>query len=266
MKKIINWSQKPKTLAEIYQNGLEMALMTKEDENGITTQASHFVLCKDFFQDAIQGYLLNEKKGCFGFFYDPKTDPAICMETTRIAVGNALNKNFANKIPAVLDFLNKFEKKIHLKRTKVWECEPCPEKYKSGVFLFEGSSKWMISPPMISLYTLLIRVGFVHDLEKSYDKTIQDLTTKKIKLLGEGRTSGCYDPDYLKNAEEGIERILKEGYNKIFYKDMKKNYSKKIPMSTMHDNCGIVGFSKKTPKSVIPYWFKNKSKKSAISN
>ncbi len=266
MKKI-EWRKKQASLAEIYHRGLQMTLVSKPDENGVYHQCCPWVLCKDFFQDAVQGHLLGVKKGCYGYYYDPKDDPALSLDRTRIAVGNAEDSELGKKVTAALEFLNQFEKQIHLIRTKADECESPPEKYKnSGVYLFEGSARWMLSPPMISLYTLLLRVGFTHQIGDTFEQTVEKVTTGKTKCYESG-TSGSNDASYLKSGKSGIEKILKHGYAKIFHKNIKDNYPASVAIGTMHNNSGIVGFSTGQCKTTYPHWFRmdNPKKKKPVA-
>ncbi len=175
-------------------------------------------------------------------------------------VANNLDKDFAKKIEGVVDFINQFEKRVHLIRTTAYECEPTPKKWgkTGGVWMFEGSGRWALSPAMISLYTLLLRCGFSHKTGTDFDETCKGIIDGKIKTIGGKGTrySGCYDDGYLRDAQPGINLILKHGYRKVFYKEAKDNFPSKLAVGTMHDCCGIVGFSEKKVKGTMPYWFR----------
>jgi hypothetical protein len=247
-------------LNEIYSGGLQMALCSPPDENGKHKKATTFVTCKDFFQDAVQATHLNHKADIFSFEYDPANAPPLSFDRTRILVANNIDKDFESKIEGVVDFLNQFEKRIHLIRTKAYKCDPTPDKFKKsgGVYLFEGSGRWMIAPPMISLYTLLIRCGFAHKKGEDFDKTCKGIMNGTIKTIGGkgDRHSGCYDDHYLKDAQPGIKALLEHGYSRLFYKDAARNFPKEIDIDTMHNCCGIVGYSQKQVKAKMPYWYR----------
>lgn len=261
MKKI-EWSKKVPSLAQIYRSGLEMAFVSPEKPG---RQACDFVLCKDFFQDAIQGALLNQSKGCFGFMYHPSSDPPLSFDKTRIVLGNKDETDLESKVIQCVDFLNSVEKKMHLLRTKHYKCETAPEKYKtSGCYLLEGSSKWMLSPPMISLYTLFIRVGFVHTIGDSYEVTLKKVAEGKTKAYECG-VAGSNDRGYLNSAMKGIDKIIKHGYAKIFHRNIKDNYPAKVPMSTLHNSTGIVGFSNGSCKSYFPHWYRMDTPKKKVT-
>jgi hypothetical protein len=256
----ITWS-KDWALSEIYSGGLQMAMASPADADGVHSKATTFVTCKDFFQDAIRAMHIGKGQAIYGFRYTPGADPAISLDRARILVGNNTDPTFADKIVHVLDFLNQFERRIHVIRTRAFHCDPTPDKWKNsgGVFLFEGSGRWLIAPPMLSLYTLLIRCGFSHEKGKDFDDTCKGIIAGKIATIGDGnnRQSGCYDAGYLRDSQFGIKAILEHGYAKIFYKNPASNYPESIPIGTLHNSSGIVGFSKKYMKEHMPYWYKH---------
>ena len=265
----VKWT-KDWVLGEIYSGGLQMALCSPPDENGDHKKATTFVTCKDFFQDAVQAAHLGKERSIYDFTYNPKTDPPLSFDRFRVLIGNNLDKDFESKIENVLDFIGQFEKRIHLLRTKAYKCDPSPDKFKKsgGVYMFEGSGRWMQAPPMISLYTLLLRCGFVHTKGGDFDKTCEEIISGKIALIGEKgkRQSGCYDDSYLKDSQAGIKAITEHGYARLFYKDAARNFPDAIGINTMHDRCGIVGFSKKKVKPDMPYWFRLIDPKPAPKN
>lgn len=254
----VEWS-KDWSLAEVYSGGLQMALCSPPNEEGVYKKATPFVTCKDFFQDATQAFHLGEECDIFDFKYDPKKHPALSFDRTRIMIGNTADKELGGKVAGVLDFVNQFEKKIKLIRTQAFKCDPTPAKWEksSGVYLFEGSGRWMIAPPMISLYTLLLRCGFVHKVGDDFDKTCKEIIDGKLEVGSKGkRNAGCYDDIYLRDSQAGIKALLEHGYARLFYKDSAKNFPKKIDTDTMHDRCGIVGWSQKSVKAEMPYWYR----------
>jgi hypothetical protein len=243
-KKNVVWYEKRQSLNQIYSSGLAFAFVSQKNK-----QVIPFVLCRDFLQDAIQGFLIGSKRSIYGFNYDPQEDEPIVVDQTRLLVTNSTDIKLAEKIPACLDFLHQIERKLRISLTKARECNNPPKKYaRSGVWYFEGGGRWMKSPPMISLYTLLIRVGLVHTVGGSFMDTIDKVATGKISgYMSEDR-------DRLNQGEDGIKKILEKGDRRIFCKDIKSNYPKTLEVGTMHNSCGIVGFARGYTKSYFPSW------------
>lgn len=241
----IAWYQgedKKDQIGQIYSNGLEFACTTR------TKQCSHFVYCKDFLHDAVWAQLYGKPVEIHGFVFDPNKNP-IDLDLTRMLMANSSDEHFAKKIPAVIDFIHQVEKVLKLKRTKVSMCENPAEEYDNGVFFLEGSQRWMSSPPLLSMYTLLIRCGFVHTIGDSFEKTIDGIQSGKIKPYQNN------DKDFVNDSRPGIDLILTLGYRKIFFIDIKKNYLEDIDTHTLHHEFGIRGYSWAThTKKKMPYW------------
>jgi len=244
--KKIAWYTDSMGLSQALSSGLEFAFVSKNYE-----QCCPFVLCKDYLQDAIYNHLHKAKKSIYGFKYDPDKHFPLHLEQCRLVLANSSDSKFRDKVPVCLDFINQIETKLKIAKTKARECADPPKKYlRGGVFLFEGSRRWLISPPMVSLYTLLLRVGFCHVEGDSFEQTIKDILNKK--------RSAYQGEDYnrLRNSQKGLERILKTGDRKIFPRDMKRNYPKGISINTLHNDLGICAFSCGDTKGQFPNWHK----------
>lgn len=257
----ISWLEKSDTsISQIYSNGLEFAFATKNE------QCTNFVFCKDFLHDCVWSVLHKKTISPYGFRYDPKLKP-IELNRARLLVTNSDDTLMENKIEGCQDFLNQIEKKLRIFRTKISKCENPPDNYKkSGVYLFRGSGMWLNSPPMISLYSLLIRLGFCHKIGDDFVTTMDNIQN--------GKTTPYQSNDkmYLIKSREGIDAILNLGYRKFFYKQTVKNYPNTVDMMTMHNHFGIVGFTQlfKNDESLykpvhaekVPkYWHRKKVKK-----
>lgn len=247
MEKIeIKWLKSSSTsnIGQIYSSGLEYCFISKNME-----QCHALIYCKDFLQDAVQAHLHGKSASIYGFTYNPKTKPPIDLEKTRIALVNKSDDKFAEKIPHLLDFLNQFAKKLHLKPTRVLEVSNPPKRYSGcGVFVTEGSPRWMNSPPLISMYSLLLRCGCAHTAGNDAMKTIKSIINGTIKPYQSS------DSSQLRSALNGIEKIVKMGYRPFFYIENAKNYPKDIDIDTMHNMGGIVGFSSGGTEDICPYW------------
>lgn len=230
-----------KHISQIYSEGLEFSFATKKE------QCTDFIYCKDFLHDCVYANLYSKTINPYGFKYDPKVKP-IGLKKTYILVANSADSKLSDKIKGCQDFLNQAEAKLGLFRTKISVCDSPPEKYKNGVYLFRGSGMWLNSPPMLSLYSLFIRLGFCHTAGDNFMDTIDKIQSGKLTPYQSN------DKDYVTRSREGIDAIFNLGYRKFFYKDTEKNYPSDIDIHTIHNYFGIVGFTqlftydkKKTP-------------------
>jgi hypothetical protein len=147
-----------------------------------------------------------------------------------------------------LYFLNQIEDELGIKNT-VARCAKSHKRYpKEGVWLFIGSKRWMKSPPMISLFALLIRVGFSHRIGENFRNTIYDICEN------ERDTYSKVDKFRLRTAKCGINRILMYGDRKIFHRNIKDNFPNSIDIHYMHNKMGISGYSTNATKDKMPHW------------
>ena len=110
----------------------------------------------------------------YNFKYDPKEKPKPYLEKIRLLTTNSSNNKFSKKITNSLDFINQLEDILGIKKSILRECNNPPEEYtKSGIWFFEGHKRWINSPPMLSLYSLFIRIGCNHKKGNSYKTTIE---------------------------------------------------------------------------------------------
>lgn len=259
MERRIEWHAKDRQLCQIPKEGLEYAWVSEDYK-----QIHQLVWCKDFMQDAIFGFLNKKRTLIYGFEYDPDTYQPLCMKQTRLIVANWKDPDFADHLHKnCIPFLHGIEAMLKMRKTKVEKCLDPPARYKKcGIYLLDGSKRWMHSPPMISLYTLLIRVGFVHDPQRTPMETLTQIRDRTIKAYN-WKPGNEDDADFVTKGLPGINRILKEGDRKIFHRKMEQNYPPvdktgvALSVYTMHDNCGVVGFSQGYTKSTFPNWHKN---------
>lgn len=243
----IKWLDNPSAagISQIYSSGTKFCFISENYE-----QCHSLVYCKDFLQDVILACLRNKSVSIYGFTYNPSKSPKIYMDKCRLALAHN-DKTFPSRIESTVDFVNQFAKKIKLVPTIATEVNK--PRGSSYAFVTEGSKMWMNSPPLISLYSLLLRVGLSHKKGTDFMETIDGVIKNKIK------TFGSNDSYYLQSAKKAIDRILEMGYRKFFYIDSSKNFPD-TNVSVMH-GCGIVAMANNSTKSVVPYWHRKSLKK-----
>lgn len=268
--KDIKWHPKTNKLSQVPKEGLEYALISKDYE-----QIHQLVWCKDFLQDAVFSQVTNQSIEIWGFTHDPKTSPAVDLSKTRIIVTNFKDSEFSVKLLSrCMPLLHHVEKRLRITKTTVFKCRRVPPIYnRAGVWLLEGNKRWLQSPPMLSFYTYLIRIGLVCEPNDTLEQTLDKLASGKIMPYYDndedfGWDDGMpRDQSVAKSSRNGINRIMKFGDKDIFSTSIKKNYPKIVKdyygdvamdIATMHDDCGIVGFSEGDTKHYFPNWHNDK--------
>jgi hypothetical protein len=156
-----------------------------------------------------------------------------------------------------LDFFHQLEKKIGLRRTDIQIIKG--KLIEAPAWLVLGDKRWMIAPPMISLYALLVRIGYYHNPGGDFQRTLEMMRDDE---LGPKNNDDSYDDDqasndasYLTQAWKGLQVILKHGV-KVFHEDMAENYPADIQAHTFHDGYGFVNFVSRRPAPRMSYWYR----------
>lgn len=240
----IEWMPKKAKISQMYSTGLEYAFVTKDWK-----QVNQLVYCKDFLQDALCAMHTNQKMSIYGFSYDPNKSLPVYLNKTRILVTSWRDKTFPNRIEGSLDFLNQIEDTLKMSKTKILKVKDLPVQYKkAGAWIYEANKRWMKSPPLISLYTLLIRVSLVHVKGTNYVETMDKICNNTLEPYQ------SYDRSYLRDARKGIDWILTYGDKKLFPNKTKDNF-KDVGVSAMHNYVGICGYSNRNARSYFPEWY-----------
>lgn len=252
--------------------GIEYALVSDNNE-----QIHQFVRCKDFLHDVIHGYVNAQYTSIYGFKYDPLNSPLLSRKRTKLIVTHAKDSEFGMRLKNhALPLLHQVETALKMSRTKIEMCANIPKFYKrSGIWLLDSSKRWSSAPPMISLFSLLIRIGLVCDSGMSLNSLLLELATGKRKgyygtivAHRSDETDEEQDQSQVLQAYDGIMRIMKYGDRKLFGTNILKNYPpittdqvsldpNIVDMFVIHDHCGISSFSKFKNKEIFPHWYKS---------
>lgn len=251
----VAWNDNYRT-SQIYSRGFEFAFLSESE--GVFYQATTFVYCKDFLHDAIWATLNKKPVRIYGFKYDPSKDVALQMDRTVLALRNTEYRKkdedgrFHEQLAACLEFVQQIDRRLGFRPTQIYVVEhadaPC--------WAIVGDARWQHAPTLLSLYTLLLRLGFLHRPGQDSDKTLQ-LAGEEKKLLGDAcNYAGNLDCRYVKEARVGIDLIMRHGLN-IFHPKQEDNYPSSLDVSTLHNFLGIVNFSKQAAKEEMPHWFRD---------
>ena len=124
--------------------------------------------------------------------------------------------------------------------------------------MFEGSRRWISSPPMLSMYSLMIRIGFVHKIGTPFMQTLEDVKSGKTKPYQQR------DKMWLKSVDMGIKKIMRVGDRKIFHKEIELNYPEDMKIETIHNRLGIMSYASDILTKAlghpvpVPYWHYHK--------
>lgn len=255
-------------LSEIYSSGHQVAFVNSANE-----QCHPMVLCKDFLLEAVHAHIHKMEMGIYGFNYKYGVNPSLDFQftvedtgkknkktkepvenvtvvgRTRIMAANASDNNFSNLQVNVADFLHQFENRLGLDLTQIYKVTNPQDKYKKcGVFVYVSSPRWMEAPPMLSLYSLLMRVGCVHKIGDNWLTTLENVANGTVAPYQ------ANDGNYVKRSLNKIKQIMEIGYRTMFYKNPLKNYPKQIPVSVLHNSTGIVALSQNQTNTIVKHW------------
>ena len=237
----VEWFENPKSLSEIYQQtGMIFAFVTSPEDG---QKACHeWVKCRDFMHDAVRSQITGKSCKIYGFQYDPGKNPNLDLNKMRMLVSKhdlAKDKagSFKAKMKAALAMLNHFEAQAGVALSVLKEVDPEGSK-KQAIFMFTGSTMWIKSPFLVSMYTFLIRLG---DKELKF-KDAADLREKFKALNGDNNAGKLIDNDaqYLGASWDKMHSIIenrttlfpmKDGVHDIFHSEHN--------IDSFHNNAGI---------------------------
>ncbi len=279
---------------QIYSTGVEFALVGRVDKKW--KQAMTFVFCKDFLHDVVWAMLHKKPVTIYNFSYNPtgktqeepkmgtpewynwsaeqdaagsdppKKDIPIHMGRTALLFrdtnlkGVVGSRRFHKHREGALDFLHQIDERMGFSPTKIYRVSGT----KNGppTWLVLGDKRWMHAPTLLSLYSILIRVGYYHNPGGEYLRTLEMMRDGELgkggdpdDIYGDGDAAGCNDASYVKQAWKGIEVVLKHGV-KVFHEEMIENYPSDIRTSVLHDTYGIVNFTARRPEKRMPHWYR----------
>lgn len=142
------------------------------------------------------------------------------------------------EVKKALDCLSQVEDWLGIPRTIV---KSVPE----SVFLFMMHPRWIIAPPMLSFYGLIIRAAIrQHEINTSFQKTFD-------KHYTSGYCGVYTDHSYFQMGRPAIVSLLKYGDLTVFEQDMAKHW---VSCTDIH-NRGIGAWGYGTFRKTMPHWY-----------
>ena len=227
-----------RSLSEIYQKvGLRFSFLSKKNE-----QCHPWIKCRDFLHDALRAQSSgNPVTGIYGFKYDPKTNPNLCLKEMRMVVKNAEpKKKEADEVKELikvaqnsLKLINHYEVIAGLKKLTNWAI------VENKYIVFNGPQFWVKSPALTSMFTFLIRLG-TKDLKfednESLKKALKEISTPTV-------VDKDNDRKYLTDTFDKLDIVARYA-NKILFTDKKIGdpllKDKDIAINPFHNGGGIL--------------------------
>jgi len=256
----ITFSEDSSTV-EIYSSGVEFALLARQ--KGEWFQAMTFVHCKDFLHDVVWSTLHKKAVDVHDLKYDGSSNPiylrkmALAFRNRDFSVKES-QKTFHRHLKGCQDFLQQVDRQLGFRPTKIHRVKHT----KGACWLILADRRWMLAPPLLSMYSLLTRVGYYHNPGGDHKYTLEAMKNGELGgCQGEDDydfdSAGSNDAKYVGQAWKGIQAILKYGAD-IFHSTMLDNYPVTSDFENFHDQYGIINFTKAKPKKDMPEWYASK--------
>jgi hypothetical protein len=240
-----------KGMAQIYSTGTEYAFFSKDGE-----QCHPFAYCKDFLQDAVWATLNNSTASIYGFVYEHGKNPALDMDNVRIALRLKKTSDFSAMCKKALTFMQELDADMGFDPTEMHalgkyagnDNKGNPVEPADEVFLFVGDKRWLHSSPLLSLYTLCLRVGLNYEGGGW-----------RQHFEGAEKYIGSNDKSYTRSAMKSLDKIVGKDVAEIFAEKIEDNYPKDLK-NNMHGlhNAGIVNYTKEhIPAAMKEKWENN---------
>ena len=231
-------------IAQMASRGLEYAFIAADGR-----QCTPLLFCKEFLLDATWGTIHNERAALYGFVFDAGSTktPPVDLNHCRLLLRNKHDTDFVQSTERCIAFLQQLEAEMEIEETSMQVCDDPPKDIP--VVAFIGSPHWMIAPPMLSLYSLLIRVGMTYK-EGDVWKYMERVADGKV------RTTAFTDAQYLRSSLPTIRRlIISAGVCFGSSSKLQDNWPLDLEEEILHEDMGIVAFARGKARQFCPQWY-----------
>jgi hypothetical protein len=224
----------PRLLNEEYQNtDFYFAFMSRQ-----RNMCHEWVKCRDFLQDALRArYGVEQEKLIYGFGYN-KDNPRIDISSTRMLVsGNRGSTTFGKAVLNGVRIVNLYEDAHKLTpRTKAIRAV-CEEDENIHAYVLIGPGEWSQGYAMISLYTLLIRIGY-------YGLEFDDKRSLHSALYKFASEEASRDARYIAKVKDKIDAVIENrsllAVKSAGWKEGDKLLFQDATVHLLHNRSGIV--------------------------
>jgi len=241
-KRKVNYFRKNVGLCEIYQS-VAMKFSFASEQNKIITQSHEWVQCRDFLHDAVKAMLIEKSSPIYNFIFEVKKNPPIDLKKMRMLVSQKGLKNgrsFRNNLTSALKLINYYESLIGEDLSTIKQVQGDVKTDYKFVWLLTGPKFWISAPHLVSLYTLLLRLGH----KRIKFKTGSELK-KELKRIADTNANDN-DSKYLKDLWNKLDLIVKNNNKIVKYQlsGFSSLYFEKKSITEFHNNSGIVSACK----------------------
>lgn len=226
----INWRPESGPASRPYINEVPNFVWVSVPKEGICNQASGWHTCRETFCEEIKK---STTKGVW--IYPSKIDfKKLSLVTVKKCfppdkkddISEEVAKDLQCKAESVR-VLNIIERHLGWTLTKLSQCNDDELKnHKLSGFIFTGSPKWLKAPQLLSLYLLIIRLGYFQK-ELSVFKNVEDLSKVLREFNKSFTTYDTYrrrDIDWFKRTHK-MWYLMLRNYSRLFgSRHIKRNY------------------------------------------
>ncbi len=232
------WFKGRMNLHQTIWEGLQYSLLSPDYNQG-----HPFVYCKEFILDAVWATLNNQSTDVYGFKYNPELNP-VSINPLKMLVRNLEDPNFKDKVPNCLKFINKLEKEFGFSKTQVELCENAEKAYTAQFII---SEQWLHAPPLLSLLTLMIRIGMIYNGKENIWNHSFKVSNKLLKSYQ------IKDDQHLRDSYDCIQDLIKTNCRR-FNAHRLDNWPKNVRGIYIHEFGGIVSLAK--GRGICSSWYK----------
>lgn len=225
--------------AEIYQS-FNMKFSFANTAGDEIVQCHQWIKCRDFLHDAVRTMITGNKSSIYSFTFEKGKNPDFDMDKISMLISKKdvnIATAFRPKLTRSLKLINHFENLAGLDLSTIKKVSSDKDGGYKHVWLVTGPKFWLSAPYLVSLYTLLLRLG-----DKSFKFKDSTSLYKALLELSKKPAGNDNDTKYLKTVWNKIEKVImsREEFDTFDKEGFSKLYTKKTAIGSFHNSTGIV--------------------------
>jgi len=214
--------------AEAYSMGTEFCTLSADNE------AIHaFTYCKDFISDIFFGNRFQKAMSIYSFSWSPKTNKAPSLKPAKMLIRDKKLTGMEERAANCQEFLNLAEEALGISLPS--KCIALEE--HNCVYVESPAMEWTECLPMISLWTLLMRVGFNNYTPKiGKGKTFGEVLDA---IVNGKQDTAARDNNRLKTVKSKLSALENREFKITFAPYMFDDFHD-AAVGTVHNGSGII--------------------------